>query len=234
MWVVFASWRWMTVATIKAAAFEDPCGLVPDAQVVVTTSIACVVDGCSIAEHRCVAQADRCCGAGVLHGVQWKFVNPIQSCRRVGTIPWANGVTRDTTASDIDIGGRVSNQRDIGHRAAISRGPSGVEFPLRDQWRNGKSGAGASEGDATDSDERSLHFNGLWSFLRVAVDRFGAAPRGCTRSCNYLAGFATTGRVIAAKTPEIRELGGIASRRRSHGDTNVNADKPSGSSVQSH
>ena len=166
MWVVFASWRWVTVATIKAAAFKDPCGLVPDAQVVVTASVTCVVDGCPITEHRCVTQADRCCGAGVLHGVQWKFVNPIQSCRRVGTIPWANGVTRDATASDIDIGGGVSNQRDVGHRAAISSGSSGVEFPLRDEWRNGKSGAGASEGDATDSDERSLHFNGLWSFLR--------------------------------------------------------------------
>ena len=176
MWVVFALWRWVTVATIKAAAFKDPCCLIPDAQVVVTASIACVVNSSSITEHCYMTHANRCCGAGILHWVQWKFVNPIQSCRCVGTVPWPNGVTRDTTASDIDIGGGVSNQRDIGHRAAISRGSSGVEFPLRDQWRNGKSGTGASEGDATDSDERSLHLNGLWSFLRSS----GGQVRGST------------------------------------------------------
>jgi hypothetical protein len=71
-------------------------------------------------------------------------------------------------------------------------------------------------------------------FYEVAAAEFRATPRGCAESCNYLAGFATTGRVFTAKTPEIRELGGNASRRRSRGATNVNADKPLGSSVHSH
>ena len=113
-----------------------------------------------------MTQANRCCSASILHWVEWKFVNPIQSCRCVGTVPWPNGVTRDTTASDIDIRGGVSNQGDIGHRTAVSSGASGVAFPLRYGWWNGKPGADASKCNATNGDGGNLHFNSLRRFLR--------------------------------------------------------------------